>query len=99
MAKPKRGYDFIQDTIINYDIKKQDQLSTIVYSIKRKCEGPFQLKDIERAQISTDAEMTEYGQSAQVTLMPTLMYCSTAGQGAVFYCKSASQQCNVKESL
>jgi len=65
----------------------------------RECEGPFQPKDIKRAQISIAAQMTEYDQSAQVTLVPTLICCSTAEQGAVFYCKSASQQCNVKKSL
>jgi hypothetical protein len=42
--KPKRGYTFIQDRIVNYDIKKCDQLIAIIYGIKMKSDARFQVE-------------------------------------------------------
>jgi hypothetical protein len=49
-----RSYGFIQHLIFNYIWYKETEGPVmIIYVIKQKCEGPFQVADTERAQINT----------------------------------------------
>jgi hypothetical protein len=51
--KLKKGYGFIQYWIINHSwYKEMEGPVLIVYGIKKKCEGPFQVTDIETTKIS-----------------------------------------------